>query len=211
MAVDPAAALVTRARSGDPQAWRELYERIGGRLIVWLRSQPHADSSLDCEDIANESWFTAANRIADFRGDDDAFAGWLFGIARNHLLNANRRCYRRSTIPTSLDPRVLLPQRQGDPRDGHAEADQLAWIRSVLAQLPPREAEVVACLDVVGLDVSGTALALSMSANAVRVRHHRALRRLRTLVATPELPAPELTMTSRQPLGSVAPIRSVRP
>jgi RNA polymerase sigma-70 factor (ECF subfamily) len=212
MAVQPSAALVTRARNGDPEAWRALYAQIGGRLIVWLRSQPHNDPSLDENDVANETWFTAANRIADFHGDDDAFAGWLFGIARNHLLNTNRRCYRRATVPTSLDPRVLLPRHERDLHDREAESDQLAWIRSVLAQLPPREAEVVACLDVVGLDVAGTARALSMSANAVRVSHHRALRRLRTVLAVPAPDASDATdvaVPSRPSLGSVAPIRPV--
>ena len=209
MAVQPTAALVTRARSGDPEAWRTLYEQIGGRLIVWLRSQPHLDPSLDEGDIANETWFTAANRIADFRGDDDAFAGWLFGIARNHLLNTNRRSYRRATVPTSLDPRILLPRHERDPHDREAESDQLAWIRSVLAQLPPREADVVACLDVVGLDVAGTAQALSMSANAVRVSHHRALHRLRTVLAAPAPDASDAAVASRPSLGSVAPIRPV--
>jgi RNA polymerase sigma-70 factor, ECF subfamily len=40
---------------------------------------------------------------------------------------------------------------------------------------------VVACIDVVGLDVTSTAAALDMTATAVRVAHHRALKRLRGL------------------------------
>jgi RNA polymerase sigma-70 factor (ECF subfamily) len=49
-----------------------------------------------------------------------------------------------------------------------------------LASLPPREREVLACLEVVGLDVATTAAALGLSATAVRVARHRGLRRLRS-------------------------------
>jgi RNA polymerase sigma-70 factor, ECF subfamily len=42
---------------------------------------------------------------------------------------------------------------------------------------------VVACIDVVGLDVASTAAALDMKTTAVRVARHRGLRRLRSLGA----------------------------
>ncbi|MBJ7530674.1 MAG: hypothetical protein JHD04_14270 [Nocardioides sp.] len=53
------------------------------------------------------------------------------------------------------------------------------WARQVLQRLPPRERDVVACTEVVGLDVATTAQALGISAVAVRVARHRGLRRLR--------------------------------
>lgn len=195
--------VMARAHAADPDAWRELYERIGGRLVVWLRTHPHLDASMAPEDIASEAWFTAASRIADFTGDDDAFAGWVFGIARHHLLNTNRRAIRRATTPTDADPR-RLPGIRGsyvqDGQDGLAHTDQLDWIHGLLLQLPTREAEVVACLDVVGLDVAATAAALGISSNGVRVSHHRALRRLRHILAGPSTApsaAPPLTRPVR--------------
>ncbi len=54
----------------------------------------------------------------------------------------------------------------------------VAWL---LSHLSERERQVVACIDVVGLDVAATAAALQMSATAVRVARHRGLRRLRAL------------------------------
>jgi RNA polymerase sigma-70 factor (ECF subfamily) len=52
-----------------------------------------------------------------------------------------------------------------------------------LAALPQREREVVACMDVVGLDTASAATALGISAVAVRVARHRGLARLRRLAA----------------------------
>ena len=195
--------LVARARNGDPDAWRELHDRIGGRLLVWLRAQgTRDDASLDHDDLSNETWCTAATRIADFSGDDDAFAGWLFGIARNHLINANRRSIRRRTRPSSLDPHAHLHVVPTSREDGYTDAEQFAWIRSVLARLPQHDAEVVACLDVVGLDVASTAGALGLTVNAVRVRHHRAVRRLRTILAA-ETTTSAVTGTATFPSSGV--------
>jgi RNA polymerase sigma-70 factor, ECF subfamily len=182
--------VIDRARAGDPEAWRALHERVAGRLVVWLRAQPQLDPSLDHDDIASETWCTAAARIADFQGTRDDFAGWLFGIARHHTLNVNRRTARRRTIPTDQDPHSLTgaPVREVG-HTGHETVEHMDWVRSLLSKVSPREADVITCMEVVGLDVAATSTALSLSANAVRVAHHRGLRRLRAIMA--ETPAPE--------------------
>jgi RNA polymerase sigma-70 factor, ECF subfamily len=53
------------------------------------------------------------------------------------------------------------------------------WVRDLLSGLTPRERDVVACVDVVGLSVADAARALGITPVAVRVARHRALRRLR--------------------------------
>jgi DNA-directed RNA polymerase specialized sigma24 family protein len=67
-------------------------------------------------------------------------------------------------------------------------------VRALLSELSPRERDVLACLEVVELDVGQTAKALGITPVAVRVARHRGLHRLRCLltddvVATP-LPSP---------------------
>ena len=87
--------IVAAAKHGDADAWRELYRAHAGRLLVWLQRRPPADGALSADDLAAESWLTAASRIADFSGSSDEFAGWLFGISRNLEANARRRDGRR--------------------------------------------------------------------------------------------------------------------
>ncbi|WP_109505908.1 RNA polymerase sigma factor [Nocardioides speluncae] len=179
--------LILRAKDGDPQAWRELYAAHAGRLVVWLRTLPTGDTAVAPDDLAAEAWLTAAEKIAGFSGSRSEFAGWLFGIARLLATNARRRSNRRATSPSDLlhghasDHHHLAPV----PDVGHQVIGE-EWVRGVLADLPRREREVVACMDVVGLDVEGTAVALGMSRTAVRVARHRALTRLRrTVVLAP--------------------------
>lgn len=175
--------LVSRARMGDEAAWAELYGDHAERLVIWLRHVHHPDPSADAEDIAAEAWLTAARRMADFEGDRHDFAGWLFGIARNVSRSSNRRSYARRTTPLGPDQLEVTDAGGGvgDPAPRVA-GDDLA--RSLVSTLPEREAQVVACIDVVGLDVATTSRALGISATAVRVAHHRGLRRLRQRLAS---------------------------
>ena len=168
------ATTVARAREGDPVAWRRLYDAHAGRLLLWLRQTPTGDPAADHEDLAMEAWALAAARIADFDGDDEAFAGWLFVVARNHLLNARRRSARRATYATSSPPddTVALETVTGP-------AEQAESVRLALASLPRREGEVIACIDVVDLDVATTAGVLGISTAAVRMARRRGLARLR--------------------------------
>jgi RNA polymerase sigma-70 factor (ECF subfamily) len=181
--------LVHRAKAGDEDAWRELYVAHAGRLVVWLRALTGGDAAVSPEDLAAEAWLTAAGKIAGFQGSSSDFAGYLFGIARHLAVNDRRRVGRRRT--TVADPADLTDLAPAN--EPHLEVDDLAWVRSRLAGLPPREREVIACLEVVGLDVATTAAILGMSPAAVRVARHRGLRKLR---ATREpTPGPALPIT----------------
>lgn len=166
--------LVERARSGEADAWRELYRSHAGRLVVWLQSLESSDATSGAEDLAAETWLVAAEKIHDFDGSDDDFAGWLFGVARNLALNARRRAARRRT-----DPHEPTDAGFDRPAPEHQGPGTLDGVRALLDRLPERERAVVACLEVVGLDVASTAQALEMSATAVRVARHRGLARLR--------------------------------
>lgn len=184
--------LIARARDGDPDAWRELYESLTGRLLVWLRARPSGDVLAAPDDLVAETWLVAARSIADFEGDRDAFAGWLFGIARNNARAARRRTSRRATSPVEpADLGNVVPLRRHLAAPGTAEHVTGAdWTRRVLAELPEREREVLTCTEVAGLSNQQTAVALGISATAVRVARHRGLTRLRRTLPAPGLTAP---------------------
>lgn len=167
-------ALIEGAKRGDTDAWRELYRSHAGRLVVWLHSRSSGDSALSADDLASETWLVAATRVQEFTGSADEFAGWLFAIARNHVLNLQRRSARRRTTPDGGIAASGIVAR-----DDVASYDGLDAVRRLLAPLPLREREVLACLEVVGLDVTATASLLGMSSAAVRVARHRGLKRLR--------------------------------
>lgn len=149
-----------------------------------------ADSADSPEDLAAESWLVASERISEYHGDADDFAGWLFGIARLRQANAYRRSARRQTLPTddvaSLD-RGVYDAELLESSDA---------LRTRLQKLSPRERDVIACIDGLDLSVETTAQALGMTRTAVRVARHRGLKRLRRDWPVEELPAVEPTLTT---------------
>jgi RNA polymerase sigma-70 factor (ECF subfamily) len=178
--------LVARAREGDEGAWAQLYDDHAGRLVLWLGNLRHADPAADAEDVAAEAWLLAAGKIGDFAGDRGDFGRWLFGIARNVARSRYRTTCSRATTafaPEGMETLVVAACGAAEvvaDVAGDVAATDLA--RRLVARLPAREAEVVVCLDVVGLDVAATCEVLDMKAGAVRVARMRGLRRLRTLL-----------------------------
>ena len=180
--------LVERARVGDADAWRDLYESLTGRLLVWLRTRPSGDCAISAEDLVAETWLVAAQRVAHFSGGTDEFAGWLFGIARNLASNTRRRARRRATDPHPVEADPFW----GTLETHAAEIDGADWVRRTLARLPRREGEVLALTEVVGLDIASTATALGISPTAVRVARHRGLTRLRRVPVPQQASAPAI-------------------
>lgn len=172
MAETPDDDVVTRAKQGDPDAWRELYRAHAGRLEAWLRLRPTGDAAMSADDIAADAWVVAAGKIADFSGTSSEFAGWLFGIARKIGFRAKERSDRRRTQPGDVaDHLDVVP-------DPTLLVDSHLWVRHALEPLSPRERDVVALVDALGLDVRSAAEALGISPVTARVARHRGLRRL---------------------------------
>lgn len=182
--------IVSAAKQGDPDAWRELYRAHAGRLVVWLQHRSPVDAALSAEDLSHEAWVTAADKIHGFHGSGEEFGGWIFGIARNHAANARRRSGRRATSPAEHADIEPHAEPVGGPETVVPEQD---WIRRALGQLSPRERDVMVCLEVIGMDVTGACAALGMSAVSVRVTRHRALKRLRGILGVPERGRPSAT------------------
>jgi RNA polymerase sigma-70 factor (ECF subfamily) len=162
------------ARTGQEWAVACLYDALQPGLLRYLSWQePQA-----AEDLASETWLAVAERIGRFEGDEDAFRGWLFAIARRRVADHRRRGARRRTTPVSQDDFAAMANAD-DP--SAFVIDQLSSeeaIARLTELLPPHHAEVVLLRVVAGLSVSETARVVGKRPGAVRVMQHRALRRL---------------------------------
>lgn len=173
--------VVARAKTGDQEAWRELYLLHASRLVALLRLITNGDSAHDHEDIAAHAWLTAADRIASFEGTADAFGGWLYVIARNRASRVHARATHRAAAVPAGGAGDLVDV--GPSEAIQSEIEEIAAVAERLAILPEKQRQVIAFIDVLGYDTATTAEALSMTRTAVRVNRHRALTRLRS--ATP--------------------------
>jgi RNA polymerase sigma-70 factor, ECF subfamily len=175
--------LLRDARAGDPGAWAELYERHAGRLVLFLRWLPTAEPGLDVEAIAARAWLMAASELATSRAADRDFEGWLFGLARRQAVGHRGSGIgaRRPRVDVDVDA-ASVTSRGGDEGSSPVRRLEALPIRRALAEMDPRQAEVVVCRDVVGLDTRSTAMALGRTRISVRVLRRRALGRLSALL-----------------------------
>jgi RNA polymerase sigma-70 factor, ECF subfamily len=190
---------VERAQGGDADAFRVLYRDIQPRLLRYL----HALAGQDAEDIAAETWLHIARDLPGFTGDYDAFRGWTATIARHRALDHLRRTARRPPqIPVPAEDMAHWPAT--DDTAQHA-IDAVATDAAItlIATLPPDQAEAVLLRAVLGLDARTAAHVLGKRPGAVRTAAHRGLR---TLAQRLERTDPRAAVT---PAGDLA-LRDMR-
>jgi len=174
LAPDEFALLLRAAQRGDGAAVTRLYRDHNPSLLRYLRSRAPSDA----EDLASETWMGVARGLADFNGNERAFRGWVFAIARNRLAGHYRSPGRHRSDPwpnealAEHDSGVDVAEEalRGLPAD--------AAIAELVAGLSEEMAEVVRLRVVAGLTAAETAALMGRSEGAVRVLQHRALRRL---------------------------------
>jgi RNA polymerase sigma factor (sigma-70 family) len=119
-------------------------------------------------DVAAETFLVAWRRLEVVPADATP---WLYGVARRVLANERRAESRRAALAERMRA-VCVSQPNGDAaaRDG--------LLRAALARLPDRDREALALVAWEGLSTAQAARAMGCAPTAMRVRLHRARRRL---------------------------------
>lgn len=169
---DPA-GLVARACAGDDAAWTELIGRYSRRVyalaVASLRSPDTA------EEITQSVMVTIAEKLTSGAyAEQGRFEPWLFRITMNRVRDEIRRLRRR---PAPLDPLTQAP-------DEHDLSDDLRALRRALPDLPPADREILSLRHHAQLSFPDIAQTLGQPLGTVLARHHRALKKLRTLIET---------------------------
>jgi RNA polymerase sigma-70 factor, ECF subfamily len=166
--------VVELAQRGDPEAFRALYRDIQPRLLRYL----HALVGEDAEDIAAETWLHITRDLPAFTGDYDAFRGWTATIARHRALDHLRhRARRPPSVPVPAEDLAGLPAAD-DTAQGALDHLATGAALTLIATLPPDQAEAVLLRAVLGLDAQTAGQVLGKRAGAVRTAAHRGLRTL---------------------------------
>jgi RNA polymerase sigma-70 factor, ECF subfamily len=165
---------VLEAQRGDPDAFRELYRDIQPRLLRYLS----ALVGHDAEDVASETWLHVARDIQGFQGNSDGFRGWVATIARHRATDHLRRHGRRpQVIPVPVEALSHLAGRDDTAARALDTVSTDAAI-TLIASLPPDQAEAVLLRVVIGLDAESAGQVLGKRAGAVRTAAYRGIRKL---------------------------------
>ncbi len=174
-AADPAleAERIRRSREGDPRAFEELV-RLHQHRVFRLAGRFFRERA-DVEDAAQETFLDAWRKLATYRGDAP-FEHWLTRVCLN-------RCYARLR---AARPEAPLDEAALERR-GEAGPDPTAPVEleRLLARLAPEDRFLLLLLEGEGWTTAEIAERLGWTRVNVKVRAHRARKRLRKLLETP--------------------------
>ncbi len=182
------AQLIEGLRRGDDDAFEQLVRQYGGRLLAVARRMLRNEE--DARDAVQEAFISAFRALPTFRADAK-LSTWLHRIVMNAALMKLRAAQRRPEIRIES----LLPvfDEEGawaqevkplaiTSEDGLVSKETRAVVRACIERLPASYREVVILRDIEELDTAEVAAILRISANAVKIRIHRARQALLTLL-----------------------------
>ncbi len=160
---------------GDVVAFDVLFRRYAPSLLGLFRRDIYRPQ--DAEELVQETFLRAHRAAADFRLDAP-LKPWLITIALNVKRSYKRRKARKPEAPLELDGR----------RDPSVEStyenrrDARVQVSAGLAQLPPKQREVIELHWFGGLSMAEVADAVGASLSAVKVRAHRGYKSMRVAI-----------------------------
>ncbi|MDQ4125596.1 MAG: sigma-70 family RNA polymerase sigma factor [Actinomycetota bacterium] len=171
-------ALVKKASRGDEQAAAVLFDEYYPRVYRYAAARLGPGPS--AEDAASETFAKVVRELGRFKWRGAGFEGWLFRIARNVIVDMQRRTGRETLTGEMIEPSET--SHEGLPESAVVSVESAAELRALLDRLPPEQREVLLLRFGAGLDTNETGRALEKNANAVRQLQLRALRNVRAML-----------------------------
>jgi RNA polymerase sigma-70 factor (ECF subfamily) len=154
-----------------PMVQRYCRARMGNRDVA---TQSPAD-------VAQEVCIAAFKALPRYQDNGGSFSHLVYAIAANKVADAYRAASRDKSSPVEELPELSM--LADGPENLAMAADLKVRMARLLATLPDVQREVLTMRIAVGLSANETAEALDLSPVHVRVIQHRALARLRSVMA----------------------------
>jgi RNA polymerase sigma-70 factor (ECF subfamily) len=178
------AELITAVLSGDSKSFEPLIQKYSPRVFATARRYARRESEI--EDIAQEVWLKAYEKLGSFRGEAP-FEHWLmrltvrtcYDFLRGHQRN-RESSFTDLTEPEDdwLERFVAAPDSASD----HADAAKLL-VQRVLEKLSPAARMVITLLEIEDRSVKEIAEITGWSVPLVKVRAFRARGEMRKILA----------------------------
>ena len=123
-------------------------------------------------DVVQDSLLKAMKSAGQLR-DDESVVAWFYRILRRSIIDLYRRRASNQSAIERLEHELDLPPDAAEART------VCGCIESLIPTLPTDYAELIRRVDLAGESPETVSAALGLTANNLRVRHHRARRQLR--------------------------------
>ena len=178
------AELIAAVLKGDAESFEPLIQKYSPRIFATVRRYARRESEV--EDIVQEVWLKAFQKLAGFRGEAP-FEHWLmrltvricYDFLRAH--QRNREAAFSDLNPTESDWLDRFVSSAGPSDENAVAARQL--IHRILEQLSPAARLVITLLEIEDRPVKEIAKLTGWSSTLVKVRAFRARAEMRKILA----------------------------
>ena len=182
------ANLIQRAQAGDADAFAELFHAHKARIYsLCLRM---TNNTAEAEDLTQDAFLQVFRKLSTFRGAS-ALSTWLYRIAVNTVLMHFRKkslCQLSLDEPCGKNGDTKAPRREYGTRDIRLAGfiDRITLIRAI-RELPEGYRTVFLLHEVEGYEHQEIAEFLGCSSGNSKSQLHKAKRRIRELLAQPQM------------------------
>ncbi len=166
----------------DPRAFAPLYDTYAD--MVWRFAMSRLGDPERARDVTSQAFVKAIQSLPRFhprlQGDGTSFPAWLLTIARNTILDEQRKHRPAADIQSEHLERTLIGS--SSPETSAIRREQQQRVRKAISRLNPQQQRMVE-LRIAGYSGKEIAEIMGMTLNGVRTAHSRAYSRLRDLLA----------------------------
>jgi len=167
---------VLRAKTGEEEAFVRLAKRYETK--VWATASRFARSRPELEDLVQDLFVRVWRGLPSYRSDAP-FEHWLMSVAVRGCYDFLRRQRRRREVEMLRDPLEgrEAPDEAAERIGRRREASETVAL--LLARLAPKDQILVTLLELEGRSVRETAALTGLSESNVKVRAHRARKKMK--------------------------------
>ncbi|WLD93860.1 RNA polymerase sigma factor [Alkalihalobacillus sp. AL-G] len=154
------------------EEWFESYQKDITSFLAYYTG------SLDVEDLVQETFLVAINKLSNFKGDSHPKT-WLISIARNIVIDR----YRRRKVWERIKHVISADETASNGIENKIieNLDSVELVNAIERLSRPHK-EVVILRGILELSSEETCVILKCSQNTVNVKFHRALKKLRVIL-----------------------------
>lgn len=172
--------LMVRVQADQPDAFGELFDRFGSKAYRVAYAIGH--NGTRAEDIVQDAFLSIWRARADYEPQRGSVNAWVIGIVRNRALDSLRRHWRHDSRLAEGEHILDGLPAPGSTEQATGERHEAAHLRSVLAQLPAAQSEVIALAYFGELSTTEIATELALPLGTVKGRMRLGLERMRPQV-----------------------------
>ncbi|PIP73346.1 MAG: hypothetical protein COW88_02290 [Candidatus Lloydbacteria bacterium CG22_combo_CG10-13_8_21_14_all_47_15] len=166
--------LIKRSREGDTDAFRCIFERLNDRLFQYARA--HTVARDDALDIVQDTFIDIWKSLNGFAyRSDEAFYGFVFVILKRKIARYRRINAIRASLPFN--------EKIANEASYEIEREDYRFVMKALERLATDYQELLKLRYWSDMSFAEIALVMNITEGTAKVRHHRALQKLKDYTA----------------------------